>query len=462
LAQVKFVPHPYQEQAIDSALSTPRSNLWAGMGMGKTTAAMTVASTLQLQGEITSPILVLGPRRVIQDTWPGEAQKWDHLSGLEVSVALGTPKARATALGLDTAIHAINYDNLPWLVEHWGDRWPYQMVIADEATRLKGMRLGGSHASRAKALGRVAHRRVRRWLNLTGTPSPNGLVDLWGQQWFVDAGERLGHTYTAFEDRWFMRPVRGGEFTKVQPLPFAQDQIEDRLRDCTLSLRPEDHFNLEEPIRRVIEVTLPPKARQLYTEMEKTMFANIGGVDVEVFGAAAKTNKCLQLANGAAYTDDEGSWHEVHTAKIEALESLVQELAGAPLLVAYHFKSDLARLRRAFPKAKTLDDRNAIADWNAGRISVLLAHPASAGHGLNLQQGGHHIAFFGQWWDLEQHDQIVERIGPVRQLQSGFKRPVFIYYIVAKDTVDELVMARRETKRAVQDLLLEAMVRRGA
>lgn len=457
---MKFTPHPYQEIIMDQVESLARSNVWAGMGMGKTTSTMSAVARLQLQGEVTSPVLVLAPRRVISDVWPAEAAKWDHLSGFDVVPILGTAAERRAALKLDAPVHGINYDNLPWLVETLGDAWPYQMVVADESTRLKGMRIGGSMATRAKALGRVAHRKVKRWVNLTGTPSPNGIIDLWGQQWFVDAGERLGRTFSAYEDRWFMKPVRGGAFTRTQPMPFSQEQIEDRLRDCTQSIRPGDWFDLDEPIKKTIKVTLPPKARALYTAMEKQMFAEIGGVGVEVFNAAAKSMKCLQIANGAAYVDGEGAWHAVHDAKIEALDSLVSELGGAPLLVAYHFKPDLARLKAAFPKARTLDDRGALEAWNAGRLPMLLAHPESAGHGLNLQQGGHHIAYFAQWWDLEQHDQILERIGPVRQKQSGFNRPVFVYYIVADDTVDELVVARRETKRDVQDILLEAMVRR--
>jgi SNF2 family DNA or RNA helicase len=251
---------------------------------------------------------------------------------------------------------------------------------------------------------------------------------------------------------------------RLEPLPSAQEQIEDLMRDLCLSLDARDYFDISDPIINVIRVELPPKARRLYEDMEREMFLSLEcGAEVEAFNAASKTIKCLQLANGAIYTDDTCSaFAEIHDAKLQALEDVIGEAAGMPVLVAYHFKSDLARLQRAFPKGRPLDkDPQTIRDWNAGKIPVLFAHPASAGHGLNLQDGGNILAFFGHWWDLEQFQQIIERIGPTRQAQAGYNRPVFIHHIVAADTVDELVIARRESKREVQDLLLEAMKRRG-
>ena len=455
---MKFNPHPYQEQIIDQMESLPRSNVWAGMGMGKTSATLMAINRMQLRGEVTSPVLVLGPRRVIAETWPSEAKKWDNLSGFEVVPILGTPERRAELLGTDAPVHAINYDQLPWLVSWWGDRWPYQMVVADEATRLKGMRLGGSKATRAKAIARVAHTRVVRWVNLTGTPSPNGFIDLWGQQWFVDRGLRLGRTFGAYEDRWFMKPVRGGTFSRAKLLPFAQQQIEDRLRDCTVSIRPEDHFDVSAPIFVQVKVKLPPKARAVYTDVEKRMFAELDGQQIEAFNIATKFNKLLQIASGAVYTDEKGTYSEIHTAKIEALQSLLHELGGANLLVAYEYRHDLVRLRDAFPKAKTLDDNGALAEWNAGRVGMLLVHPASAGHGLNLQQGGHHLAFFSQGWNYEHRAQVIERIGPMRQRQSGFDRPVWVYDLIAEGTLDELALARKANKAEEQENLLAALV----
>lgn len=463
-----FTPRPYQNLIMDHILEHPRCGVWAGMGMGKSCATLTTLDILELVEP--GPALVLAPLRVAQSTWPDEAKKWDHLRNIEVSAVVGTPDERRAALRREASVYTCNYDNLPWLIEHYGDRWPFRKVVADESTRLKSFRLGGYKKDgtpkkspggggvRAQELAKVAHKHVKHFIELTGTPSPNGLKDLWGQLWFIDAGQRLGRTHGGFVQRWF-RPAHNG--FGIEPLPFAQEQIQDRVRDVCLSIDARDWFDIKGPIVNVIRVDLPKKARRLYEDMEREMFMQLGDSKIEAFSAATKTMKCLQIANGAAYIDDKGTWEEIHDAKIQALESVVNEAAGAPVLVAYHFKSDLARLQRAFPQGRALDaEPGTIREWNAGRIPILFAHPASAGHGINLQDGGNILVFFGHWYDLEQYQQIVERIGPTRQAQAGHDRPVFIHHIVATDTVDEIVMARRETKREVQDLLLEAMKRR--
>ena len=457
-----FTPREYQHAIIDHVLNLQRGAVWAGMGMGKSVSTLTALDILELTEP--GPALVLAPLRVAASTWPDEAKKWAHLTNVEVSAVVGTPEERRAALKRPATIYTTNYDNLPWLVEHYGNKWPFRKVVADESTKLKSFRLqqGGK---RAHALGRVAHCKVDRFIELTGTPSPNGLQDLWGQAWFLDKGVRLGRSFEAFKSRWFQSIQVGSDrhATRLDPLPFAQEQIEDRMRDLCLALNARDYFDISEPIVNVIRVELPAKARRLYKDMEREMFLALEcGTEVEAFNAASKTIKCLQLANGAIYTDDTCSaFAEIHDAKLQALEDVIEEAAGMPVLVAYHFKSDLARLQRAFPKGRALDkDPQTIRDWNAGKIPVLFAHPASAGHGLNLQDGGNILAFFGHWWDLEQFQQIIERIGPTRQAQAGHDRPVFIHHIVAADTVDELVIARRESKREVQDLLLEAMKRK--
>lgn len=464
MTRQQFTPREYQDLLIDHILSVPRSGGWAGMGMGKTVGTLTALDILQLTEP--GPALVLAPLRVAASTWPDEAGKWSHLRDCEVVPIIGTPAERKAALRKDAPVYSINYENIPWLVDQLGARWPFRKVVADESTKLKGFRTrqGGV---RAKALAKVAHCKVDRFIELTGTPSPNGLADLWGQAWFLDQGIRLGRNFEAFKSRWFQSIQVGADrhAVRLDPLPFAQEQIEDKLRDLCLSLDARDYFDISEPIVNVIKVQLPEKARRMYRDMEKEMFLQLeSGHEVEAFNAASKTIKCLQLANGAIYTDDSGSaWSEVHDAKLQALEDIIEEAAGMPVLVAYHFKSDLVRLQKAFPKGRQLDkDPQTIRDWNAGKIPVLFAHPASAGHGLNLQDGGNILAMFGHWWNLEEYQQIIERIGPTRQAQAGHDRPLFIHHIVAADTVDELVMARRESKREVQDLLLEAMKRRGA
>lgn len=361
----------------------------------------------------------------------------------------------------NASVFTINYDNLIWLVEIFGEHWPFGAIIADESTRLKSFRLrkGGK---RAAALAKVAHKHVHRWVNLTGTPSPNGLIDLWGQAWFVDQGQRLGRTYSAFTSRWFNNiQFPGQQWSKLEPWPFAQEQMQDALRDVTISLDAADWFDIEEPIHNIIKLELPIKARKQYQEMEKEMFLELEHEGIEALNAAAKTVKCLQIASGAIYTDDSKNWVELHDAKIQALESIISESGGMPILVAYHWKHDLERLLKAFPKGKNLDaDPQTLRDWNAGKIPILFAHPASAGHGLNLQDGGNILVFFSHWWDLEQYQQIIERIGPTRQIQAGYNRPVFIHHLIAAGTMDEVVMERRNSKREIQDLLLEAMKRK--
>lgn len=448
-----FTPRPYQDMIRDHILDVPRCAIWAGMGMGKTTSTLNALDALTLVE--SDPILVLAPKRVALSTWPDEVRKWDHLKGMSVIPVVGSQDERRAALRIPAQVYATNYENLEWLQAFWGERWPYRTVVADESTKLKSFRLrqGGV---RAQALGRVAHTKIKRFVQLTGTPSPNGLVDLWGQLWFLDAGQRLGRTFSAFTQRWFTTSPDG---YGVRALPTAQAQIQDRLRDLCLTVEAKDWFDLKEPIVNNIYVDLPMKARKHYREMEKEMFTSIEAHDVEAFGAAARTIKCLQIANGAAYVGESNTeWKELHDAKLEALESIIEEAAGAPVLVAYHFKSDLARLLKTFPKGRTLDaDPQTIKDWNAGRIPVLFAHPASAGHGLNLQDGGNILVYFSHWWNLEERMQILERIGPTRQMQAGYDRPVFIHNLIARDTVDELVIQRVESKREVQDILLEAM-----
>lgn len=456
---MKFQARDYQAAIICHIAGVERCNVWAGMGTGKTVSTLTALDALTMLAD-PFPALVLAPLRVASSTWPDELRKWSHLNGLRAAVAAGGADPMRAALRQPADIVTINYDNVAALVEHLGDAWPFKTVIADESTKLKSFRLrqGGV---RAQALGKVAHKRVKRWVNLTGTPAPNGLRDLWGQAWFLDAGQRLGRTFSAFENRWFMSKQVGNSphARQLTPLPGAQGEIEERLRDLTITVRASDFLDLPPLIENTIEVELPPTARRHYRELEREMFTVLaGGQEVEVFSAAAKTMKCLQAANGAVYTDDLGTWKELHDAKLQALASVVEEAAGAPVLVAYHFKSDLARLQRAFPAARTLDsDPRTIRQWNAGQIPVLLAHPASAGHGLNLQDGGNVIVFFSLNWNLEEHEQIIERIGPTRQAQAGHNRPVHVHRIVARDTVDELVLARLQTKASVQDVLLEAM-----
>jgi len=451
-----FEPHDYQRDAMRHLHANPRAALWMPMGGGKTVATLTALNDLNLTEDVF-PALVLAPLRVARTVWPVEVQKWAHLNHLTTTIVTGSVKQREAAIAKPADIVCLNYDNLVWLVEYYGADWPFRTVIADEATRLKSFRLRQG-SKRAGALGRVAHTHVNRFIQLTGTPSPNGLKDLWGQSWFLDRGVRLGHSFTAFSDRWFRQ---GRDGYSLEPMPHAQAEIKGKLRDLYLT---DTGLQVDEPIINEIQVELPPAARDMYRSMEKDMFAQIARDGVEAVNAAGRTNKCLQLANGAIYLSDEeerGQWREVHDAKLDALQSVIEEANGAPVLVAYNFKSDLTRLQKAFPKARVLDSNpQTIDDWNAGKIDLLFAHPASAGHGLNLAEGGNILVFFGVNWNLEEHQQIIERIGPMRQKQAGLDRPVFVHLILARGTVDYMVLDRLRGKRSVQDILLEAMKRR--
>lgn len=474
---MKYTPRPLQTTIENYVLAHPRCAIWSFMGSGKTSAILSVLEKLHFLGEITDPVLVIAPLRVAKSTWPEEVAKFDQFRDIVCLPILGHASQREEVLRRflpregrkerRLQVFTINYENIGWLVDKLGGNWPFRTIVADESTKLKGYRKTQG-TSRARALAQIAWptkqrptHLVDRFIELTGTPSPNGLQDLWGQLWFVDGGRRLGSSYSAFEGRWF---TKGYDGFSTKPLPHAQKEMDFLLKDCCLSLKAEDYFDLEKPIVNPIYVDLPSKARTQYRELEKQMYTQIENTlgekhEIEAFSAATMTLKCLQMASGAMYVGgDNKEWVETHDIKIEALKDVVEEAAGMPVLVAYHFRSTLARLMRAFPRGRHLDkDPQTITDWNAGRIPVLFAHPASAGHGINLQYGGNTLVFFDHWWDLEQFQQIGERIGPVRQLQAGLHRPVFIHHLIARGTLDETVMLRRESKRTVQDLLLAAV-----
>lgn len=460
-----YTPRAYGSLITDHILDVPRNAIWAGMGLGKTVCALTAIDALIMCGH-SSPTLVLAPLRVARDTWRDESRKWQHLSGLSVMPIVGVERDRRLALKYDAAVYTTNYEQLPWLIDFYGERWPFAHVIADESTKLKGFRLrqGGV---RAQALGQVAHTKIKRFTELTGTPASNGLIDLWGQMWMLDRGERLGRTFQSFKDRWFQRSLDG---YGCSPLAHAQEEIQDKLRDICLTIDAKDWFDLKDPIVNNIYLDLPAKARGLYADMEKNFFIQLEEHGIEAFNAAAKSQKLLQLANGAVYldprVDDDNhplarEWKETHDIKLQALEEIVEECAGAPVLVSYQFKSDLARLKHAFKDGCDLSTSEGMRDFKTGTRRVGFGHPQSIGHGVDgLQQVCNTMVNFSQDWNLENRLQFLERIGPVRQLQAGFDRPVFVHNLIARDTIDELVLARVESKRAVQDLLLEAMKRR--
>jgi len=447
--------HDYQRDIVDYIQTNERCGVWALMGTGKTVSTLTALDELALVEDDVWPALVLAPLRVAKSVWPSEPALWGHLRHLKVSAVTGDQIDRRRALEADAHIYTINYENLEWLVAHYGDAWPFKTVVADEFSKLKAFRLRQG-AKRARALGSVAFTKIKRFIGLTGTPSPNGLIDLWGQTWFLDKGERLGTTFSKFEQRWFRKGYDG---FSLKPMPHAEREIQEKLKDICLTV---EGLQVDEPIFNNVMVDLPPTVRTQYNLMERDMFAEIEGVGIEAFNAAARTSKLLQFSAGAVISDsDTGEWKAVHDGKLDALESVIEESAGAPILVAYHFRSDLARLKKRFPKAVHLDsDPKTIDRWNAGEIPILLGHPASVGHGINLARGGNILVFFSVDWSLETYMQIIERLGPMRQKQAGLDRPVFVHHILCRKTVDEMVLERLRSKRSVQDVLLEALKRR--
>jgi len=441
---MKYSPRKYQEIATEFIKYNPRCALFLGMGLGKT------AATLQALKELNRwPVLVIAPLRVANTTWPDEVYKWEDFSHLRIVAITGSVKEREAALKLNAEIYTTNYDNLTWLVETLGNKWPFKTIVTDEMSKLKGFRLRQG-AKRAKSLAKVAFSCCDRFIGLTGTPAANGLKDLWGQIWFLDRGERLCKTYSKFIDKWFRIGYDG---FSVELLPFAGEEIHNKIKDLCLSIKTEDYFDLKEPIVSTININLPSPARKVYKEMEDKMLAELGTVEIEAVNAATLTGKCLQIAQGFLY-DETKVAHILHDQKLQALDEIIEEVSK-PLLIVYNFKEDLKRLKDRYKNGIELSkDVSVIKKWNEGKIDLMFIHPASAGHGLSLQHGGHHIVFYGHNWNLEEYLQVIERIGPVRQLQSCYDRNVFIYHIVAKDTIEEDVIERLKGKQTVQEILL--------
>ncbi|WP_462336901.1 SNF2-related protein [Parasutterella excrementihominis] len=457
---MKFVPRSYQKLIVDNILYNKRTAVFAGMGLGKT--ASTLEAIRQIKAVRPSlTVLIIAPLRVAQSTWPDEVRKWDSFKNLRVSVICGSAKARRDALLADADIYTINYENIPWLVDELKGDWFFDLIVADESTRLKGLR-ARQGTQRAKALAKVAFK-SEGFVELTGTPAPNGLLDLWGQMWFLDKGARLGKSFSAFQREFFYPISRGGGATRWVEWKLQEGsdkRIKRRIEDVSITVNPEDYFDVAKNIFNDIVVELSREVMRQYRKFARELYLELeGGEEITAANAAVKTGRLLQMASGAVYVEDgEGSdaYTVVHKAKIEALASVIEEANGAPVLCAYSYRHEVDRILKAFPFARVLDKSpQTIRDWNEGKIPLLLAHPASCGHGLNLQDGGNILVFFSCTWSLELHDQIVERIGAVRQAQAGHDRPTFVHYLIAKGTLDEAVKERLATKRDVLDVLLD-------
>lgn len=445
--------HAYQRGAVEFILDHPRCQLWLEMGLGKTVATLTAVSDLYERGEIARA-LVLAPLRVARHVWSEEVERWEHTRWMGVQVIAGAPEARRRQLRADAHIHVVNYDLLPWLAEELAGRWPYDMVIADEFSRLKSR-----STQRWKALRRQLPR-IERLVGLTGTPAANGLLDLWAPTFLLDGGARLGKSFTAYKARWF-HPLDPNGW-RWKPFSGAEEEIKGRLADVTLAMRSRDYLELPPKVVNTLQVDLPPRCRGQYRQLEREMFLELSKEQrITAVNAGALISKCAQYANGALYVegdpvDGERPWEEVHTAKLDALEEVIEEAAGEPVLVGYAFRSDLARLKRRFPQARDIYEKNGdvVAAWNRGEVPILLGHPASMGHGLNLQAGGRILAWLGLPWSLELYEQMVARL-----YRQGQARPTLVQHIVTRGTVDDQILDALEGKRTLQDSLVDAMRR---
>ena len=443
---MNYQPHEYQQYATDFIIKNPTAAVFLEMGLGKSVIALTAILELCLERFEISRVLVIAPLRVARDTWPAEIQKWDHLKDLTYSVAVGTANERRAALRQKTFVHIINRENVQWLIEDSGIPWQYDMVVIDELSSFK------SHQSkRFKSLMKVRPG-VRRMVGLTGTPSSNGLMDLWSEFRVLDMGKRLGRFITHYREQFF-EPDRhnGMQVFSYRPRAGAEREIYRRIGDITISMRSADYLKMPECVMNTVPVKLDSTEYEVYEEMESKMVTELDGVEIDAVNAAALTGKLCQLANGAIYTPD-GNTVFFHERKLDALEDLIEGANGKPVLVAYWYKHDLARIQERF-KVRELKSSKDITDWNAGKIPVAVIHPASAGHGLNLQAGGSTLIWFGLTWSLELYQQTNARLW--RQGQQA--ETVVIHHLISRGTVDEDVMQSLSEKDRSQAALMRAV-----
>ena len=442
---MKFTPHEYQKYAIDYLLGKPVAAIFLDMGLGKTVISLSTIFDLTLDSFQIRKVLIIAPLRVARDTWPAEVNKWDHLKGLNYSVAVGTEAERKMALMQKVQVYLINRENVQWLIEESGLPFDYDMVVVDELSSFK------SHqAKRFKSLMKVRPK-VKRIVGLTGTPSANGLMDLWAEFRLLDMGQRLGRFIGNFRETYFTPDKRNQQMIfSYKPTPGAEEAIYRQIADITISMKNTDYLKMPDLVMNEIPVRLTEPEWQHYQTLKDDMVLSLNGKDIDAANAAALSGKLLQLASGAVY-GGEGAVIKIHDRKLDALEDLIEAANGKPVLIAYWFKHDRARILERFP-AEQLDSERSIRRWNAGEIPLALIHPASAGHGLNLQAGGSAIIWFSLTWSLELYQQTNARLW-----RQGQKETVVIHHLVAKDTIDEDVMAALAKKDAGQAALLQAV-----
>lgn len=445
---MQFRPHNYQSYCIQRIINDSAVGLFLDMGLGKTVITLTAVNDLKYNRFQIQRCLVIAPKKVAEATWGKEAEKWDHLKHLRISKILGTESKRVRAVNTPADVYVINRENVPWLVDHYRNDWKFDMVVVDELSSFKSHK-----AKRFKCLSWVRPH-IKKFVGLTGTPAPNGIMDLWAQVYLLDGGKRLGKTISAYRQAYFVQNTHGGNFSTFEERKEASEEIQQRLSDICISMKAEDYIQLPERTDVVVPVQLDSKARKAYDTFEREMFLQIDEESLDAGSAAVLSGKLLQMCNGAVY--GENGVVNIHNCKLEAFMELVEAAQGQPMLVFYNFKHDLDRIKSALTKTKLavgeLKTESDIDKWNAGKLNILLAHPASAAYGLNLQAGGSHIVWFGLNWSLELYQQANARL-----YRQGQQEKVIIHHLVVEDSTDELVMSALSEKESTQNVLLEAL-----
>lgn len=445
-----YIPYPYQAYCHNRIIDTSHVGLFLDMGLGKTVITLTALHDLKYNRFAMRRALVIAPKKVAEDTWQTEAAKWNHLSQLRVVSVMGTATQRVMAMQQNADVYVINRDNTQWLVDHYGHGWPFDVVVLDESSSFKN-----HQAKRFKALKAIRHK-INRIIELTGTPNPHGLMDLWAQVYLLDGGKRLGRTISVYRDMYFVPDKRNRTtIFSYAPKPGADQAIYDSISDICISMKAADYLDLPEIIYEDIPVVLDGAAARAYKQLAREAVLEVDEETITANNAAALSGKLLQLCNGAVY-DENHNVLPVHDCKIEAFMEVVEQLGGQHALVCYYFNHDRDRLLAALSKTnlrvrvyKDIQDKN---DWNAGKIDLLLVHPASCGYGLNLQDGGHHIIWFGLTWNLEEYQQTNKRLH-----RQGQTHPVIVHHLVVKGGRDEDVINSLASKDDVQEALLESL-----
>ncbi len=415
------------------------------MGLGKSVITLSAIFDLCLDSFLVCKVLVIAPLRVARDTWPDEIKKWDHLKGLSYSVAVGTEKERIDALEKQSTLYIINRENVDWLVHKSGIPFHFDMVVIDELSSFKSY-----GAKRFKSLLKVRPS-VKRIVGLTGTPSSNGLMDLWAEFRILDLGQRLGRYISHYRNTYFKPDKRNAQIIfSYKPLPGAEEEIYKQISDITISMKSTDYLTMPEYVSNEVFVTLSDKEWKVYSDFKEEMVANLGDEEIDAVNAAVLSGKLLQMANGAVY-NSENKAHVIHDKKLEALEDLIEGANGKPVLVAYWYKHDLERIKERFP-VRQIQSSKDIEDWNDGKIPIAVIHPASAGHGLNLQSGGSTLIWFGLTWSLELYQQTNARL-----YRQGQRDTVIVHHIITKNTIDEDVLLALTKKEKTQDALIDAV-----